>query len=195
MSTDDDTEALVAALNLLVNSDAAKHLYASLTAALALRIEHTLWFADEAAALNPLLALGRRNPARLAALIGKVDAHRRAALKAVLVEPPDEGYDKTEYMREFMNQKRQRERRAAEIENLDRSEHDRLKGIPRLEFMRTTSNAWHKEMNRRLDTARAANGGKRLPLETDRLVRTQFWQWVDAQMDAAELAAKSKNLK
>lgn len=184
--TTDDTEALVTALNVLINSDDARHLYLSLMTVAGLRIAHQVWFSDDAAVLNPLLALARRNPKRLETLIEKVDAKRREALKAPLVDAPDDGFDKTEYMRQFMYEKRLRERRAAELENLQRDPKDRLIGRPRLAFMETQAAKWKAELDSRMKAARAALGGKRLPLETDRTLREQFWAGIDKALDDLE---------
>lgn len=111
---------------------------------------------------------------------------------APLAPEPVDGFDKSAYMREFMQAKRVRLRRAAEIENMHRPARDRLIGRTRLDFMDAQASKWKTEMDRRVEVARQAANGGRLPKETLDLVRLGFWQWVDEQLDAAEAAAVAR---
>lgn len=185
----EDKQALLAALNTLIASDDARHLFQTLTAVVNLKVVHAVALDGEAAVLNPLVDIGRTDPERFERLIAKVDGKRREALKAPLVEPKDDGFNKTEYMREFMYQKRLRMRRAAEIENKTRSPKDALIGRSRLDFMEAQAAKWKLELDRRIEVAREANGGARLPKDTMDTVRTQFWSYIDEQLDAADAAA------
>lgn len=101
-------------------------------------------------------------------------------------------HDKTAYMREFMQTKRIRMRRAAEIENLVRPPRDRLIGRAHLDFMDAVAAKWKAEMDRRVEVARQAADGGRLPKETLDAVRQQFWDTVDLQLSEAEQAARER---
>lgn len=182
-------EALLAALNKLIVDEDARHLYDSLTACIAVKIAHPVALTGDAAVLNPLIEVGRSDPDRFQWLIQRVDEKRREALKAPLVQPKDDGFDKSGYMREFMYQKRNRMRRAAEIENLQRPARDRLVGRDRLDFMDAQAAKWKAELDRRVEAARVAQGG-RLPKEVLETLRRQFWESVDVQLDEADRKAR-----
>ncbi len=181
--------ALLEALNTLIIDPDAKHLFASLMAVAQLKSVHPVYLAGEAAVLNPLVDAYRESPEWFDRQIAKVDDRRRALLKAPLVPPPDDGFDKSAYMREFMQTKRTRMRRAADIENMLRPARDRLVGRARLDFMDAAAAKWKAEMDRRVEAARQVADGGRLPKETLDTVRKQFWEYVDQQLDEAEQRA------
>lgn len=186
---DNDQEALLAALNTLIVDDDAVHLYESVTACIAVKAVYAPMLSGPAAVLNPLITLGRSDLNRFKALIAKVDDKRREALKPPLAPVVDDAFDKTAYMREFMYQKRQRQRRAAEIENARRPERDKLIGRARLDYMDTVAARWNDELNARLESARTAHG-TRLNKDLMDTLRKQFWDRVDAQLDEAEHAVR-----
>ena len=82
-------------------------------------------------------------------------------------------------------------RRAVEIENFLRPERDSLRGRTRLDFMDAQAARWKEELDTRIQSARVAAGG---PLSSATLasLRSQFWSWVDEQLDKAEAEARQK---
>lgn len=109
-------------------------------------------------------------------------------------EPESNKFDRTQYMQEFMVQKRLRQRRAADIENMRRPERDRLVGRSRLDYMQRVSGEWKVQRDVLLEKARNANGG-RLSREEMQLVLNQFWEGIDAQLDADEDRARTGGAK
>lgn len=187
-----DKHALLAALNTLIQSDDAQHLFNSLTTVAALKTVHPVMMSGDAEVLNPLLVLARNDPDKFAHYMSMVDSKRAEAGLPLLAPPKDDKFDKSAYMREFMYQKRQRQRRAAEIENMTRGK-DRLIGRSRLDFMDAQAAKWKAELDRRIATVRAAQG-QNLPKDVIDTVRAQFWTWVDETLDQAEAEAKLRIL-
>lgn len=184
-----DTWRAVVAL-LVTDSGAPLH-YQAMQATARLAKAHPVVLAGEAAPLNHLIALETRDPKAHASLMALIERKRAELGLAPLEAPEPEGFDKVEYMRHFMAQKRQRLVRAADDENAirKRAGHQTLRGPARLEFMRIQGVKWNDELERRIDRAREAAGG-RVPQKSLDVLRVQFWKWVDDQLDAAEKAAR-----
>ena len=106
----------------------------------------------------------------------------------------DEKFDRNEYQRDFMYQKRVRERRAADIENMNRTDRTKLIGTKRIEFMRTVSNRWKKRRDELLDAERKRLEGT-MPLEVMRSLLEQFWAGVDDELDTLEAEARRQMIK
>jgi len=187
-----DKQALLAALNMLIQSDDAPHLFSTLTTVAALKTVHPVMMSGDAEVLNPLLTVARADADKFTHYMSLVDAKRAEAGLPPLAPPKDDKFDKSAYMREFMYQKRQRQRRAAEIENMTRGK-DRLIGRSRLDFMDAQAAKWKAELDRRIAAVRAAQG-QNLPKDVLDTVRAQFWTWVDESLDQAEAEAKLKIL-
>lgn len=184
-------EALLAAVNALIRSpDAHAHLQA-LEAIYPLAKVHPVRLTGDAAVLNPLLELRLTNAQRFEAMLDLVDAKRREAGFDELRPHREVRFDKVAYMRAFMDAKRARQRRAAEIENLMRPQRDRLIGRSRIEFMERQSGKWKRELDERVNRAREAQGG-RLSKETLELLRNQFWGDVDKYLDDLEAEARKE---
>lgn len=122
-----------------------------------------------------------------------IDRKRAAVGLAPLTHPVDEGFDKSSYMREFMAQKRARLVRAAELENAQRPERDRLIGRHRLDFMDRLAAEWKIELDELFARSRAANG-KRLPKDIVTTLRAQFWASIDKRLDDLEEQVKRRRL-
>lgn len=182
---------LSAALAALIERDDAAWLYDALQAVIRLQTQYPVALTGSAAVVDPVRQFALSNPDALPRLVSLVDAKRAARGLPPLVPPPDDKFDKTEYMRDFMEKKRQRLRRAVEIENFARPERDALRGRARLDYMDTQAAKWKAELDARIKRAREAAGG---PLDRELLVtlRSQFWTWVDSQLDDAEEAARRK---
>lgn len=187
-----DKHALLEALNTLIQSDDAQHLFNTLTTVAALKTVHPVMMSGDAEVLNPLLTVARSSPDKFAHYMSLVDSKRAEAGLPLLAPQKDDRFDKSAYMREFMYQKRQRQRRAADIENMSRGK-DRLIGRSRLDFMDAQAAKWKAELDRRIAAVRAAHG-QNLPRELLDTVRAQFWSWVDESLDQAEADAKLRIL-
>lgn len=186
-----DKQALLGAVNLLVLDDAAPTFYEALTVAVQLPKHLPLGLQGQAELMTPLVELARRDRSAYEAVLQLIDKKREARGWPPLTPPKKEGFNKVDYQRQFMDQKRQRERRAAEIENMLRPERDKLIGNTRLEFMRQTSAKWKIRRDELVDRARAAHGGQ-IPMEAMRALLEKFWSQVDQELDEAEAEALRK---
>lgn len=182
-------EELVQAVNFLVlDPSAPQHFDAlrSLLKVAALPVQ----FTGDLSLLNPLVELYRDDRDAFQRVLDLVDNKRSHQGWPPLQERQTD-FDRNEYQREFMHQKRARERRIAEIENMSRPERDRLIGTARLEFMRRQSNVWKKRRDALLEASRKAQGGTLSKEQTNKLL-SQFWEQIDAELDEAETEARSK---
>lgn len=190
-----DKQLLLEAVNALIQSPQAHEWYDALTAAVPLAQRHPIKLSDGPAVLNPLLKLRLQDKIAYERVIGLVDQHRAKLGYDPLVPPVEPaGYDKVEYMREFMEQKRVRQRLAADTENLLRPERDKLVGNHRLEFMRRQSAKWKAQLDSHLQHAREASGGS-LTKEQDRAARAAFWATIDRDLERRHEWARRESLK
>ena len=186
---DDSREAMLAAVNELTSSPAAKTLFDTLTSIIRVARLHPVKLDGDAAVLNPLLSLALNDPAAYEWVIVLIDNRRVTAGLEALRPPEEKKFDKVAYQRDFMDHKRQRQRRAVEIENMARPPRDQLIGRARLDFMDGQAAKWKTRLDDLLDAARRERGS-RLPREVMEQLRTQFWAGVDAELDALEAEAK-----
>lgn len=187
-------EDLIDAVNFLVLSPDAQTAYNSMLAIANLAKMHPVALTGTAAVLNPLLRLRLIDEEAYDRVFALVEGKRQAAGATPLERPATDRFDKIEYMREFMDAKRQRQRRAAEIENMLRLEPDRLIGRARLDFMDGQSAKWKQELDARLEKAREMKGG-RLPRVQVEAIRAAFWRSVDDRLDTLEEFARKEQLK
>lgn len=186
---------LVEAANLLIRSPDASDHYNMLTTVAPLVARFPLLrFVGEAEALNILAILKIGEPATYQKVIDLVEGKRGEASLPPLAELQEARFDKSAYMQQFMEQKRQRQRRAADIENMQRSERDRLIGRARLDFMQRQSEVWKQERDALLAKARDAAKPGRLSKDQLQLVVTQFWDKVDRQLDELEAKVATKGV-
>lgn len=189
--SEEKKELLLAAVNLLIRSpDAHAHLDA-LEAIFPLAKTHPVRLVGDAAPLNALLDLHLTDPQRYERLLELVETKRREAGFDELRPHRESRFDKVEYMRNFMDRKRARQRRAAEIENLMRPSRDRLIGKSRIEFMERQASRWKRDLDEFVNKARVAQGG-RLSKETLDTLREQFWSGVDKYLDDLEAVARKE---
>lgn len=181
-------EELLAAVNVLVGGPIASELYETLSAIVRVARMHPVKLDGPAAVLNPLLALSLSDPAAYERMLEFIDNKRTAAGLEPLRPPPPK-FDKVAYQRDFMDHKRQRLRRLAEVENMQRPPKDQLVGRARLDFMDAQAAKWKARLDQAMDDARRELGS-RLPRETMEQIRTRFWTAVDAELD--ELEAKAR---
>lgn len=187
-----DKQALLAAVNLLINSDDAPRLYESVMAAARLPEHLLLGLRGEAFALTPLVEVRRGDQDRFESLMELVD-RKRTEQGVEPLSGQDRGFDKVEYQRIFMDQKRQRERRAADLENAQRNPRDKLIGNARLDFMREQSKRWKARRDEMMLAAREAAGGT-LTKEQQTRVLSSFWGSVDAELDELEVSVRRRDL-
>ena len=140
----------------------------------------------DSAVLNPLLALYRADRKGFDATLMLIENKRELKGRPPLAQPnAPEKFDKDEYQRVFMDQKRVRERRAAEIENDPRPAKDRLRGNARIEFMRQQSARWKVRRDQVINAARAACGGT-LDQEHYNTILEQFWAGINDELTEME---------
>lgn len=178
---------LLAAVNRLVVQENIEREVSALNRTISLQSELPVALAGDLAALNPLLELATENPDGYRSVLGLIARKRIAAGRPM--PHHEEPRTTTDYMREFMQQKRERERRAVNIENMTRSERDRLIGKSRITFMRAASNKWKERRDRALDAARERKGGSLTRDELSEVLRV-FWAQVDRELDELEELAR-----
>jgi hypothetical protein len=190
----DSRSSLLDAVNHMVASDAAPELFEAVTTILPNARAIQARFVGERAVLNPLVELAIADSAQFARVVALIEHKRQEAGLAPLREDAEPKYDKGDYMRDFMYQKRERERRAAEIENLMRPERDQLVGRSRLDFMQIQSAKWKAQRDAALEQARAASGS-RLTREAMKQVIESFWARVDRDLNELEELAKAERFR
>lgn len=190
----DSRESLLEAVTALVVADNGPELYRDVLALIPVSRTLNAQFSGERAVLNPLVSLGASNPEQFGRVIDLIESKRAIAGLTPLVKPADNSFDKSEYMRDFMQQKRDRERRAAEIENLMRPPHDQLRGRPRIDFMQRQSARWKEQRDDALERARANNNGRLSKPQQNELL-SAFWAGIDRELDGLEELARAEQLK
>ncbi len=186
---------VLAAVATLIKAPDAHELFGELQLVLKLALNNVrVALTGAAGVLNPLIDLRKRNPEGYEGVLALVEKKRAdAGFDPLITEAAERCYDKTEYMREFMNSKRERERRAVEIENLIRPEREKLRGTPRIEFMRRQSAVWKTDRDRFLQAAQGVHG-EGLNLEKRKAAIVRFWSAVDADLEVREQRAKEQSL-
>lgn len=186
-------EELLGAVNALIRSPDAQSLYDAMLAVANLAMTQPVGLVGNAAIVNPLLDLRRQNPDKYDRVLELVEARRAEAGFSPLQRPASDKFDKSDYMREFMDRKRQRQRRAVEIENIIRPGRDKLVGRARLDFMDRQAAKWKVELDAMLENAREKVGGR---LAKDVMVglRDQFWAKIDTELDELDELARKESL-
>lgn len=187
-------EQLLGAVNVLIHSDNAAPLYEDMIALMPAAKTLGARFSDYRAVLNPLLELALPDRESFNRVVNLIERKRAEAALPPMHPSDEEGFNKTEYMRDFMAQKRERERRAVSVENLMRSKRDQLRGRARLDFMQAQSARWKMARDHALQTAREAEG-KRLSRQQVRAVLDAFWATVDQELDRREHLAREEHSK
>lgn len=153
------------------------------------------WLGYELEPLNPLVALAETDTDGFSRVQLLIDEKRRARGAApIWPDAAERGFDKPEYQRLLMQERRQRSRRALEIENMRRPERARLMGNARLEFENRVIAGWGNQLRDNLDKARKEAGG-RLPKERLASIREAFWKRIDSQLDEEHEAARLAQLR
>lgn len=135
--------------------------------------------------LNPLLYLYKARPQTYQTIVQWVNEKRVGKGFTPLFKDKRE-FDKTDYMREFMAERRSRERRLIAIENARRADRDKLQAQSRDNYLRKVSAEWREEKDRMLDAAMAQKDGKRLTKEERQEILRLFWETIDRRLDDME---------
>lgn len=177
--------ALADAVNSLIQDSDATALYAQMTGVIDLaRRGIPVRLTGRSAILNPLVDLAEQDAAAFDRVMTLVDTKRALANMPVL-ETGESEPNRKAYMREFMAEKRARQRRLVELWNQMRSEHDKLRGSTRMEFERKHAERWQNEKDARIEQQRNARG-RRLTREELTAISAQLWTDVDAELDSLE---------
>lgn len=186
-----DRQALLEAINHLVLDDDAEKKFHTITELAKLPATVPVRMTDEASCFNSMLDLARSDSQAYLKVLDLIDSKRIQRGWPPLRKPEPEGFNRNEYQRDFMHQKRQRERRAVEIENMLRPARDKLIGNARLEFMRRASAKWKDRRDALVNAAREGSGGT-LSKEQVTAILKRFWEQVDLELDEAEESMRRK---
>lgn len=189
--TADKRKPIAEAAQFLVDDDFAVKRYQQLmkTVEFVRKENIPLKLIGPCAPVDPLLsyATSQDDMAWLVEIINKhrVRQGKPPLVEAAPVDPTTEPANRREYLAEFMYIKRQRETRLIDLWNSMRSEHDKIKGRARVDWLRLHSNAWAAAKKDREEAAATA-AGRRLRRDELRRVQDQFWDDVDAELDRLE---------
>ena len=181
-----DKEQLAESANALLHNLEAPELYRTLLEVLGLPLKLPVKLTGEAAVLNPLLAMARRDRETFTRVIDLIETKR-----ADRELPPLRGlaekakFDKNTYQAELMAERRSRAVKAVDIENLRRPPSSQLVGHPRMEFMRVQQGKWMEQLNVHLT---AQKTGKTMTKAQRQAISEPFWAQVDRELEEAEAA-------
>lgn len=190
-------QALVDAVSALVDleDETAQRYSQTIDGMARFRARHPdAWLGYELEVLNPLVDLANTDPTGFSRIQQLIDSKRlaRGAARA-WPEPEEEKFDKVEYQRQLMQERRRRSGRAVEIENMQRPERDKLIGNKRLEFENRIAAKWGDELRSIMELARQEAGG-RLSKSRQQQIREQFWAGVDQKLDVEFETARRARL-
>lgn len=175
-----DKQELLQAANALLQFENAGGMFAALTKVMALPQNLPVDLSGNAAVLNPLLRLYRRDPLAYNGLMERIEARRAERGLPPLAEPGASGFDKNTYQAALMAEIRSRLFIAARVENLRRPPSSQLVGNARLEFMRGQRKKWMDRLKARLDLEPTP-----LPKSRRREISADFWENIDAELETA----------
>lgn len=189
-----DKDELLAAVNDLILDPSPGRKVDALSAVINLRRLYPVKLTSDFHVLNPLVEIAVFEPEFYEKTKALIDAKRIEKGYEVLWPAKHEGFDKREYQRNLMAERRRLSGRASDIENLSRGKNDQLLGTLRLDFERRQLKTWGDRLDALLEKARQANGGK-LPRAESEKIRDAFWNTIEVELDEAEEIAKLKNMK
>lgn len=181
-----DKHLLAEAANTLIHSSEAPEMYQTLLEVLGLPLKLPVKLTGDASVLNPLLAMARRDRSAFDRVIDLIESKRASREMSPLRQPRTEAkFDKNEYQRELMADRRVRQIKALDIENLRRPPSSQLIGHPRMEFMRVQQGKWTDQ----LEAILVANKtGKTMTKAKRQAISAQFWQGIDRELEESEAA-------
>lgn len=184
--------ALLDAINLLVGEDDPRYSLEALEAVLTLRQRFPVRLTGPLADLNALIALREDDPEKWPPVQALIDGKRAEAdLPLCWPEPK---FDKREYQRRLMALRRERSGRALEIENMQREDRDKLRGVLRLEYERRQLATWGEQVDAIIAARKEAAGGKICKNQID-AIKLKFWEELDAALDEREAAVRIELMK
>ena len=178
-------QLVLEAANALLSRPDAPALYQQLVDVLSLPGKFKVKLADEASVLNPLLTMARNDRPRFDGVIALVEQKREASGLEPLQAPKENKFDKNEYQRLLMAERRVRMVKAADIENMRRPASGQLVGSARLDFMRRQQSKWMERFETLLQGAFGPG-----PISKDDRAKTaaEFWATVDQELAESEAA-------
>lgn len=186
--TFDNRAALTEAADCLADDVDARQLYAQMSGIIEL-LERGIpaQLTGRPAILNPLVSLYSQDPQKFDRVIDLINRTRKERDLPTLANGADtDDRDRRAYMREFMAQKREKQAMLMRLWNLLRSEHDKIKGVRRMEFEREHAARWQDEKKRREEAARIRLG-RRLSETERKVIATKLWEDVQGELDALEV--------
>lgn len=187
-------QELIAAMNALILAEDPRKMTDALDRAEAVSKAIPIELVGEMAVLNPLLELALTDTKQLAIVRGAIDQRREAAGMEPCWPVETKKFDRVANQRRIMQLRRLRAGRAVTIENMQRSERDKIVGLDRLEFERRTLKAWGDRIRAALDAARSEKGA-RLSRDQQDALRERLWDELDAELDEKESRVRAELLK
>ena len=144
------------------------------------------------AVLNPLVDLHATDPDAFDRVVDLINRKRGEANNDPLHGPnKDDDSDRKVYMRDFMAKKREKQATLVHLWNELRSEHDKIKGVRRMEFEREHAARWQDEKKRREDALRVRLN-RRLSEAERKAIANQLWEDVQTELDRLEEFVRSE---
>lgn len=181
-----DKEQLAESANALLHDPQAPEMYHTLLEVLGLPLKLPVKLTGDAAVLNPLLALARRDRETFTRVIDLIESKRaRQELPPLRCPLEKAKFDKNKYQRELMAERRSRAVKAVDIENLRRPPSSQLIGHPRMEFMRVQLGKWSARFDERVAAVKV---GKTMPKAQRQTLAAEFLDSLDRELEIAEAA-------
>lgn len=188
-------EALLDAINYLIDEPDPRYPLEALQATSALRPRYPVKLSSSLSLLNPLLELQVSDPGAFERVQGLIDSRRtQAGRDPCWPKEAPEKFDKRAYQRRLMALRRERSGRALAIENMQRSERDKLVGTTRVDYENRQLAAWGELAEARVEAAKKAAGGK-ISREQIAAIKHRFFESLEAELDEREAAVRAELLK
>lgn len=144
-------------------------------------VDAPVQFTGDWAKFNPLVELAKEDSeafGRVCTLIRE----KRAAVSLRTATTPVETFDSVAYQRVYMAERRERLRKALDIENSQRSPHNQLKGKAKEVFFKAQYEKWVKARDEHVAAVRLRQGHD---FEGDgkRQAAREYWDQLDASLD------------
>lgn len=181
-----DKQQLAEAANTLIHDNKAPEMFKTLLDVLGLPPTLPVKLSGEASVLNPLLTMARNDREAFNRVIDLIESKRASREMSPLRQPVTEAkFDKNKYQAELMAERRVRQIKAVDIENLRRPPSAQLEAHPRMEFMRVQQSKWMRQLEAQLA---ARKTGKTITKAQRQEISAQFWQGIDRELEEAEAA-------
>lgn len=186
---------LLDAVNLLVSESDPRYMLEAIEATFSLRQYYPVRLGGPLVDLNAVIELREEDPEKWLRVQTLIDSRRLEAGLPLGWPPKDKpAFDKKAYQRRLMAHRREWSGRAADIENLQREDRDKLKGTRRLDYERRQIAAWGAMADERVAAHKRANGGK-ISREEINAIKGRLWDEIDASLDEREAAVRAELMK